>query len=141
MFSAGMRVWMNRWASACRHVNQRPQQLHQPHFVLGRLLADVWQSLLFPSPHSSPNTVVHEYGWQTVLPGLINVPPAHINHITIKPSRRQTILLNHSGLGLVSSSAGLIRSCVVCSRVVVLTASHISCDKAGCRCMLRCPEY
>lgn len=38
-----------------------------------------------PHLHSSPNTVVHEYGWQARLPGIINVPQAQINHITIKP--------------------------------------------------------
>ncbi|KAJ4939509.1 hypothetical protein JOQ06_028957 [Pogonophryne albipinna] len=47
--------------------------------------ADVWQSPSSFHLHSSPNTVVHEYGWQARLPGIINVPQAHINHITIKP--------------------------------------------------------
>lgn len=102
------RVWMNRWASACRHVNRRPRQLHHPGSVLGRLLVDVWRPLPQPNPSipaASSNTVVHEYGWQARIPGIINVPRGHINHITIKrpnapkkckstrkKSRRQTVL-------------------------------------------------
>lgn len=51
IFSLGMqRVWMNRWASACRHVNRRPRQLHHPDSVLGRILVDVWQPLPLSYP-------------------------------------------------------------------------------------------
>lgn len=67
--------------------NRRPRQLHHPGSVLGRLLVDVWLPLPPPNPSipaASSNTVVHEYGWQAWIPGIINVPRGHINHITIK---------------------------------------------------------
>lgn len=73
---------------------------------------DFWWTCGSPSPNQNPsipaasaNTVVHEYGWQARIPGIINVPRGHINHITIKrpnapktcnstrkKSRRQTVL-------------------------------------------------
>lgn len=57
---------------------------------------ETWRMCCCPSSspslhlYSSPNTVVHEYGWRARLPGIINVPQAHINHITIKPPNALT---------------------------------------------------
>lgn len=159
ILSLGMqRVWMNRWASACRHVNRRPQQLHHPDSMLGRLLVDVWQCLPLPPPPppprsipaTSPNTVVHEYGWQARIPGIINVPRGHINHITIKRpnarkkcrdaiahgrSREDKQFLRGGTRGCSWSASCLeiwATAILLCSSVAVLTASDVSCDKAGC---------
>lgn len=118
---------------------------------------DFWWTCGSPSPSpipsipaTSPNTVVHEYGWQAWIPGIINVPRGHINHITIKRpnapkkcrdaiahgrSREDKQFLRGGTLGCSRSAASSeIRALAIllCSCAAALTASNVSCDKAGC---------
>lgn len=126
-----------------------PPRLHARETFGGRVAAPP-PLLSPPSLSTSPNTVVHEYGWQARIPGIINVPRGHINHITIKrpnaPKKcRDAIAHGRSREGkqfLRGGTRGCSRSAasseiralaiLLCSCVAALTASNVSCDKAGC---------